>query len=45
MVDFIFLKIIKHMICPNLSHIYVDMAQFRAGRMFDNFQKKTTMDW
>ena len=41
MVVFILLKIIKHMICPNLSHIYVDMAQIRAGHMFDNFQKKT----
>ena len=39
MVDFIFLKIIKHMICPNLSHIYVDMAQIRAEHMFENFQK------
>ena len=45
MVDFIFLKIIKHMICPNLSHIYVDMAQIRAEHMFENFQKKTTMKW
>ena len=34
-----FLKIIKHMPCPNLSHIYIDMAQIRADRMFDNFQK------
>ena len=39
MVDFIFLKIIKHMICPNLIHIYVDMAQIRAEHMFENFQK------
>ena len=40
MVDFIFLKIIKHMICPNLSHIYVDMAQIKAEHMFRNSQKK-----
>ena len=35
----LFLKIFKHMLCPNLSHIYIDMAQIRADRMFDNFQK------
>ena len=40
MVVFILLKIIKHMICPNLSHIYVDMAQIRAEHMFDSFQEK-----
>ena len=34
-----FLKIIKHMPCPNLSHIYIDMAQIRADHMFDNFKK------
>ena len=35
----VFLKIFKHMLCPNLSHIYIDMAQIRAYHMFDNFQK------
>ena len=45
MVVFILLKIIKHMICPNLSHIYVDMAQIKAEHIFRNSQKKTTINW